>query len=309
MIDIVAAFTPVFLLILAGFVLQRTVITEQAHWVGIEQLAYYVLFPALIIETLARADFGTMPVFDIGGALFGSILLTAAICFALKPLLFKKLGMSGPAFTSFFQGATRWNSFIALAVTGNLYGNSGVALSTIAIVVMIPPLNIMAVGVLTRYASHKPPNWQDILLALARNPLIWSCIIGMALKLLHPPIPAAIFTFADTLGRSSLALGLLVIGAGLKVDGLVRPHPVTLITIALKLIVMPALAVLIARSLGVGGTNLTVVACCSGVPSAATAYVLARQMGGDAPLMAQIITLQTLVAVITLPVVIAIVSI
>jgi malonate transporter and related proteins len=31
----------------------------------------------------------------------------------------------------------------------------------------------------------------------------------------------------------------------------------------------------------------------SNVPTASSAYVLARQMGGDAPLLAQIITLQT----------------
>ena len=44
---------------------------------------------------------------------------------------------------------------------------------------------------------------------------------------------------------------------------------------------------------------------CSAVPTSASAYVLARQMGGDAPLLAQIITLQTILAAITMPVAIA----
>ena len=39
-----------------------------------------------------------------------------------------------------------------------------------------------------------------------------------------------------------------------------------------------------------------------------SAYVLARQMGGDAPLLAQIITLQTILAAITMPIAIALVA-
>jgi predicted permease len=44
-----------------------------------------------------------------------------------------------------------------------------------------------------------------------------------------------------------------------------------------------------------------VVACCGSVPTSSSAYVLARQMGGDAPLLAQILTLQTILAAATMP--------
>jgi malonate transporter len=53
------------------------------------------------------------------------------------------------------------------------------------------------------------------------------------------------------------------------------------------------------------GPNLAIVAACSAVPACSSAYLPARQMGGDAPLPEQIITLQTILAVITMPVVIA----
>ena len=61
-------------------------------------------------------------------------------------------------------------------------------------------------------------------------------------------------------------------------------------------------------TLQITGSNLAVVTVCSAVPTASSAYVLARQMGGDAPLLAQIITLQTILAAITMPVVIALFS-
>ena len=54
--------------------------------------------------------------------------------------------------------------------------------------------------------------------------------------------------------------------------------------------------------------NLTVVACCASVPAASNAYILARQMGGDAPLMAQILTVETVLAIVTMPIAIALVA-
>ena len=71
---------------------------------------------------------------------------------------------------------------------------------------------------------------------------------------------------------------------------------------------MPVLAVALALWFGLSGTNLVIVAVCSAVPTSSSAYVLARQMGGDAPLLAQIITLQTILAAITMPIAIALVT-
>ena len=111
--------------------------------------------------------------------------------------------------------------------------------------------------------------------------------------------------FADALGRCSLALGLLVVGAGLHLEGLRRPKAAALIAVALKLAVMPLIAISLGHGFGLSGSNLAVVACCAAVPCASNSYVLARQMGGDAPLLAQILALQTALAVFTMPIFIA----
>jgi len=110
---------------------------------------------------------------------------------------------------------------------------------------------------------------------------------------------------ADALGRSSLAIGLLVTGAGLHLEGLFRPSLAASVTVFLKLVLMPVIAVALALQFGITGSNLAVVTICSAVPTASSAYVLARQMGGDAPLLAQIITLQTILAAVTMPIAIA----
>jgi predicted permease len=296
---------PLFLLILTGAALRRFLTPGEQQWVGVERLVYYVLFPALLVQTLARAELGTVPALAIATSLAVAILLMAALCLAARAPLTRRLDLDGPAFTSMFQGATRWQTFVALAVANNLYGDGGVAVAAVAVVAMIPLLNVLNVWVLAHFAAPRPPAWRDVLTAIARNPLIWACLIGGALNLIAVPLPEFVFVMLDQLGRSSLPVGLLVVGAGLNLGALTRPHAATFVATALKLVVMPSLAITLGLLLGLRGTSLVVVACCASVPSASNAYVLARQMGGDAPLMAEILTLQTLVAMATMPLAIA----
>ena len=303
-----AALFPVFLLIVFGIALRRWLIAEDAHWVGLERLLYYVMFPAFLIGTMVRADLSKVPVLAVGGTMFAAVLVMAALCLALKPAFTRFLGTDGPAFTSLFQGATRWQTFVALPVAGNLYGDLGLALASVAMVAMTPVLNVLCVWTLVRFASPNKPDWRAVLVAIARNPFIWACAIGAALNPVAGAIPQPIHMVIDALGRSSLALGLLIVGAGLRLDELVRLKPLTLPACALKLVVMPAIAIGIALACGLSGANLVVVACCTAVPAASNSYILARQMGGDAPLMAQILTIETLLAAVTLPIAIGLVS-
>jgi malonate transporter len=308
MLIVFASLVPVFLLIVFGFVLHRVLLKEEAHWIGLEKLVYYVLFPALLIESLARANLASVPIAGVGGAVLLAVVSMSALCLAIRPLLVRTLGIDGPAFTSVFQGANRWQTFIALSVAKNLYGDLGLALASVAMVAMIPLLNILSVSVLAYFASPQRLSWSAILLAIARNPLIWGCVIGLAINLSHLPIPGPLYEFAGSLGRCSLAIGLLIVGAGLQLDGLVRPRAAALLTVFLKLAVMPAIAISFGLAFGLSGSNLAVIACCASVPCASNAYVLARQMGGDAPLLAQILALQTGFALFTMPVFITLVG-
>jgi malonate transporter and related proteins len=302
MVAVIAALVPVFLLIASGVLVRRSLVTEDVHWIGIERLVYFLLFPALLIGTLAQADFSRVPVAAVGGALLIAVLLMGGFCLALRPLLTRHLGLDGPAFTSLFQGATRWQTFVALAVAGNLYGELGLALASVAAIAMIPLLNVMSVWVLAHFAAPKRPAWRDVALTLARNPLIWSCIVGIVLNVARVPLPAPVHAFADALGRASIALGLLLVGAGLTIKGLIRPAPATLVASVLKLVAMPAVAITAGVLLGAHGPYLAVVACCAAVPTASSAYVLARQMGGDTALMAQILVVETVAAMVTMPI-------
>lgn len=296
-----ASLIPTFLIIATGWLCRATNFVSEPQWAGLERVTYVIFFPALIIDTLARADLSSVPVLGVGGALVGTILLMAGLVLMLRPLLARYVGIDGPSFTSIFQGATRWNTFVALAVAGSLFGQRGIALIAVAIAAMVPLLNLLAFYVFIRFAGRPKQSPKDILRSFASNPFIWSCAVGLALNLLVPPLPKPIASYIDLMGRAALAAGLLIVGAGLDIRRLAKPGLPHVLAVGLKLFLMPAMAVTFAGYSGVNGNDLIVTIIAASVPTAAAGYVLARQMGGNASLMAEILTLQTLLALGSMP--------
>src|ERR1700759_2359324 len=99
---VLAGLLPVFLLIVLGAVLKRTLMRLDTQWHGLERLTYFVLFPMLLIQTLVKADLSSVPIAGVGGALMLAALAVSLLCLALWPL-FRRREIDGPAFSSIFQ--------------------------------------------------------------------------------------------------------------------------------------------------------------------------------------------------------------
>jgi predicted permease len=297
MIDSLVA---VFLVIATGWALKARGVVSPEHWGGVERLTYQVLFPAVVVHTLAMADLSRLPVLAMGLSLVLAILIVAALLLSLRPVLAQG-GVDGPAFTSVFQGSVRWNTFVALALAAGLEGQTGATLMAIAVASMIPLLNVMCVLVLARFAGGRRMAAAATVRSIVFNPFIWSSALGLALNQIQWMMPAAVASFVDILGRAALGVGLLVVGAGLDLRRLAQPKLAHAVACGLKLVVMPLIAWTLARQFGVTGPALTMTIVAAAVPTATAAYFLARDMGGDAPLMAEITTLETLLALVTLP--------
>jgi hypothetical protein len=130
-------------------------------------------------------------------------------------------------------------------------------------------------------------------------------MIGLALRPVIDFIPTALFAPLTMIGQTSLAAGLLAAGAGLEIAALRRPTLHHLLPGIVKLIAMPLIASFFAAHFNISGTPLAVTLLCMAVPTASASYILAKQLGGNAILMAEILTLQTLGAMISMPVILA----
>ncbi len=295
-----SAITPVFLIILTGYLMFRFRVVGESVWSAIEHICFYLLFPFLIIRTLSRADLGSVPVMDFMTVIVVAILGMSALLILIQALVWRRHPESGPSFSSIFQGATRFHGFVAIAVIGPLYGDAGVTLAALALAIMVPLLNVISVIVLSVYGrSKEKPDLTGVLKKVLTNPLIIACGAGLFFNWIG--IPDVLFDTIDIIGAGGLGLGLLAVGAGMKMDKAAQHKLLLTIGVLTRLIGMPAIVIGMSWLLGLDGLPRTVAIIAGAVPTAASAYVMARKMGGDAELMSSIVTFQVIVAFFTLP--------
>ncbi len=300
----IAALSPVFSLIALGFALRRFAFPSAAFWDPIEKLTYYVLFPALLVVSMAKARVAGPVVLPTVGTL-AAVMLAATVGLALiRPVL----RLDGPAFSSVLQGSIRFNTYVGLAAASALYGPEGVALLAIVLALMVPLSNVLSVLALTRYAGSGSPGWAGTMRELATNPLIVASIIGLALSLTATPLPPVVALVLDSLGRASLAIGLVAVGAGLDIGATAAKRTGLIVSIVVKLILSPVLAWFGARLLGLDPLGTSIAVMFAALPPAPSAYVLARRLGGDHGLMAGIITVHTIVAAVSLPLILSLLT-
>ena len=293
------AIVPVFLVIAMGFIAKRLALVPESAWAAVNSFGYKLLYPAFLFSTIAAADFS--------GPDTSRFLICLLLGFGLAGLWGLSLRFwlkdDGPAFTSVFQGSVRWNGFIVLASAPALYGAQGLALVALAYGPIVTLVNVMSVFVLAKWGDNDVvPSLRGALKEAIRNPLVLASVIGIAAnligfsKIIGPLAPAL-----NLVGHAAMPIALISVGAALRFDGLKnRPQPLALGT-ASKLLIAPLIMLGVTSVMGLSPLASAVAIGVATMPSAPASYVLARELGGDAPLMAGLVTLTTLLALITIP--------
>ncbi len=290
------ALLPVFVLIVVGYAFQYYAFPSAEFWGLAARITYFAFFPALLINRLATAQLADVQFGALVLAVSGPVLLVSGLLLALR----RVLSVSGPGFTSIFQGSIRFNTYVGLAVVGALLGNDGVALAAVMMAFLIPLVNVLSVTALTRYAAHTAADWRGVLLSLAQNPLILACLLGIALNMLGLGLPLGSGAVLEIFSRAALPMGLLTVGAGLNLGAARAALLPVVVASGLKLLLLPALTLIACHLLGLSEMATIVAVVFAALPTATSAYILAQELGGDMPLMAAILTIQTVLAVLTM---------
>jgi hypothetical protein len=298
-LPIIFAIAPVFLLIFLGYAVRARHLLADGFWEPAERLIYFVLFPALLVATLADAEFADLDIAPMAGALVAAIGAMVAVLLLLRPLL----SLSGPAYTSVFQGVVRQNTYIGLAVAFAVFAEQGLAAAAVAVAVIVPLVNLLSVTVLARFGTGGQASWQGAARQVARNPLIIACAVGILLNVTGIGLPPVVGPLLEILGRAALPLGLMAVGAGLDLTAARTAGPPVAVAVGLRLIALPAVTVLACQLLDVGPVAAFVAILFNATPASPSSYILARLLGGDARLMAGIVTVQTALSLVTLPLV------
>ncbi|AJG18112.1 hypothetical protein RR42_m0700 [Cupriavidus basilensis] len=282
---------PDFSLILIGWLLVRYSPFDRAFWAGVERLVYFVLFPALLLQSTNSARFD----FSSTSAMLGLALLTTAFGMVGGYAVKWTMRLAPLDFASGLQTAFRFNSYIGLALASRLGGSEGLAMMAVIVGCTVPLCNVAAVWALARHGETRL--WRE----LARNPLILATAGGLLTNLagLHPPEVVGM-TLAR-LGSASTALGLMTVGAGLQMSGVTGAVGPVAWWSGVKLVAMPCFAWAVGRLLPLTELQSQIVVLFASLPTASSAYILAVRMGGNGPMVAATISVMTVAAIVTTP--------
>lgn len=289
--NITLLIVPIFALILMGWGARRWMVQEHAFWRGLERLIYFAFFPALLFHTLSHAPMD----FDAATPM---LLTGFAFTFAgmglgwISQFLFRD---PPKVYAAAFQCSFRFNSYVGLAIAGAMHGKAGIAAIGLLMGFLVPLANVAAVSVLAQHGEG------DRLKSILGNPLILATAGGLLFSQMGWALPETVDHTLELLARASLPLGLIAVGAGMKLSALDHARGHMWYGVTVKLLALPAIAWIIGKAMGLTGLWFDIALLLAALPHSTVAYLLAVRMGGDGQVTANQITVTTLISMATLP--------
>ncbi len=282
---------PDLLLIVVGFLLCRYTLLNRTVWDAVERLTYHLLFPVLLFVSITKSPLHLAQMASLAVVGVVTLLCGVALAYALKlwPGVDARLHASGA------QTAFRFNSFIALAVAERLGGAEALTSMALLIALGVPIGNVGAVWPLARHGGHHYGR------ELLRNPLILSTLAGLLFNVAQLQLPDVVGTTLHRMGLAAIPLGLMAVGAGLKLGGLKAAPKLAAALMAIRHVALPLVALGLSSLLMLPPTQRAVVLAFAALPTASSAYVLAVRMGGHGPFVAGLVTLSTLLGMVSVP--------
>ncbi|MEF1289653.1 AEC family transporter [Vibrio sp. M260118] len=288
---------PICLMLLLGIVFKRIgLINENFIDIG-SKLVFKVTLPTMLFLSIVVSE----PDYYSASGFIAFGVASSVIFFAICTLSVKRFFPQSDDKGVIIQGSFRSNTgIIGIAYVANAFGEQGIALGAIYVAATTFIYNILAVICLTPSGGESGENVGKMMIStLTKNPLIISILLGILVYVLSIPVPNIAIEAGNYLAKMTLPLALLCTGGSLDLSSLKREARPSWFASYNKLILAPILITGGAYWLGFRGLELGILFFMNASPVAAASYVMARSMGGNATLAANMIALTTVLSTIT----------
>lgn len=293
------ATVPVFLvMIMGGLLKKKGMLTDEFVSVA-NKFVFHIALPCKLLLDLAEVDMVNN--FDakyIGFCFIVTLVSILAVWFLARKCL-KNPFETG----AFVQAAYRSSAAIlGVAFIENIYGNSGMA--PLMMIGSVPLYNIFAVVVLTFENPENRGEGKEKIIKAAKgvvtNPIILAIFAGILLSLFHIRFPAIINKTINNLGIMASPLALIAIGAGFEGRKALAKMKPTVAAALIKLVIWEVIFLPMAVTLGFRDQKLLALIIMLGSPTTPSAYIMAKNMGGDDVLTSSVVVLTTMLSAVTL---------
>ena len=293
---IINSIVPVFLIVAMGYFFRKTKIIDDAVEKFLNNIAYYLLLPAMIFISIYKSPFETIVnirmVVGIYAGAFIVFIIAAVIALAYPKE--KRAGFVLPTFRTNI-------AYIGFPLILRAYGQ--LALAEISVLTgFIAPVTItFSIIYLKILYRDKDKNTKGIVYHVFTDPLVISSIVGIAFSYFKIRLPQFAVNTVDLISSMGSPLMLIAVGAGLKISTINKDKMLVVISSALKLIIQPAISFFIFTYLiPLTGLEFKVAVMTFSFPSALSTYIMVKQYKGDGELTAAIIMATTLLSILTM---------
>lgn len=282
---------PLFLMMALGYVLKALHFYDDTLLSKMNNLVFKVFLPILLFTDLYATDLEQ--VFNPRLILYAALSVLAA--FFLSVAFACIAEKNNRIRSALIQGIFRSN-FIIFA--RSIYGETAAASAAILIAVIIPMFNILTVTEMEIFRGGSV-KISSILKGIATNPLIIGCVIGFLFLFFKISLPTVIADTLSSLASVATPLALMILGGSIKFSKTKGYFRQIIYGLAGKLIVVPAIFLLIAVMLGFRQQELAVLVALYCSPVAVSSFVMAQQMDSDGDLAGQFVVLGAALSVVT----------
>ena len=293
---IIETIVPIFLMILAGYAIKRSGFLKDEFFSDANRFVYFCSLPFLIFTGIMKSNLSGLSFIAIASAVTPTLIV-----FFAGLGLGRLIGFSGGSLGTFVQATFHGNvSYVGLAVVFYMLGEKGLEQGSLLVGFLIITTNALSTIILS--LTGRMPGSRHLwkaLLPLTRNPVIISSVVGIAALYVGLPVPKLLTRTMLVMANIALPLALITIGASLTTEGLKRTIRTASLAACFKLVVVPALAVLLFKGTGLPPTVWATSVFLLATPVATLTYIMAQELGGDTEIASSAVTLSTLISPLT----------
>ena len=304
----VAVVLPVFGLIAIGYAVAGLRLLRQESGEALADFVFAVAIPLLIFRTLALADFSGASPWLMWIPFFAVFAMNWMLGDVLIRRLFRRDARAG--LVGGISSAYGNTVLLGIPLTLAAYGGDGAVPMALIVAVHLPVMMVVS-SVLIERALRRDgvseghldakTRARNVLVTLVRSPIIIGMLAGAAWRAFGLPFTGLPAVLAGRLADIASTLALFAMGMGLWRYGVRGNIRAGLLLSTLKLLVQPALVLLLVRTIApMPASWARVAVLAAACPTGVNAYLVAARFKTGEALASNAISLSTALAVLTI---------
>lgn len=304
-LDILALILPAFGLIGVGYATAQMRLLGDSVGEALASFVFTIALPLLLMRSVAGATVPDASPWPFWLTYFAGV----TVAWLAGGIVVRRVFGQDAAVALIGGLAASFSNLVLLGIpiVYTAYGEAGAVPLLLLVSIHFPVMVTVATVLFERLASggHGGDRRtlalvRRILASLARNPLMIGIFAGFVLRFSGIPVAGVPKAIVDQLADAASPMALVALGLGLKRYGIRGNLAAGLSISAIKLVLMPAVVLAVARLVGLPPLWVAVATTLAACPAGANVFMFSTRFGVGHGLASNGITLSTLLAVVTM---------